>query len=369
MPSISNPDHTARVRDPLGSNGRIVPGSAPDQTGISRTVSTPTTDAAAPAKPAASGGGAKKPPPPLVPGTTSAERLALAQQYGLRPLNVRPPLGEYIRDLTRRWAFIRVLATSTAYAKNQNNYLGQLWAVLNPILNAAVYVLIFGILLNLSRGLDNSIAFIVIGVFMFRFVEASVTGGAKSISGKTQLLRSLHFPRAVLPMSTVLSLLTTLVPAIVVMCAITLLSGLLPAYEMIHVTWWWLLLPAAVALMWVFNTGLAFIMARFVAGTPDIENVLPFIMRIMMYASGVIFPVVTYVERMQIPETSKAIVGGILEYQPVAVYLYLVRSVLMQEEMFPHSGLMWALGGAWAVLFFVIGFIVFWRGEERYGRD
>lgn len=331
-------------------------------------MSTPTTDAATPAKAAASND-AKKPPPPLVPGTTSAERLALAEQYGLRALNVRPPLGEYIRDLTRRWAFIRVLATSTAYARNQNNYLGQLWAVLNPILNAAVYVLIFGVVLKLSRDVDNSIAFIVIGVFMYRFVEASVTGGAKSISGKTQLLRSLHFPRAVLPMSTVLSLLTTLVPAIVVMCAITLLSGFLPTYEMIHVTWWWLLLPAAVALMWIFNTGLAFIMARFVASTPDVENVLPFVMRVVMYASGVIFPVTARVDELQMSEAARTIVTGVLDYQPVAVYLYLVRSVLMQEEMFPQSGLMWALGGAWAVLFFVIGFIVFWRGEERYGRD
>jgi teichoic acid transport system permease protein len=278
-------------------------------------------------------------------------------------------LGEYIRDLTKRWAFIRVLATSTAYAKNQNNYLGQLWAVLNPILNAGVYVLIFGVILGLSRDMDNSLAFIVIGVFMYRFIESSVTGGAKSISGKTQLLRSLHFPRAVLPMSTVLSLLTTLIPAIAVMCAITLLSGFLPAYKMIYVTWWWLLLPAAIALMWVFNMGIAFIMARAVAGTPDVENVLPFIMRVVMYASGVIFPLGAKVDALQMAEPAKTILVGVLDYQPVAVYLYLVRSVLMQEEQFPPSGLMWALGGAWAVLFFVIGFIVFWRGEERYGRD
>lgn len=300
---------------------------------------------------------------------TSAERLALAKQYGLRPLNVRPPLGEYIRSLASRWAFIRVLATSTAYAKNQNNYLGQLWAVLNPILNAAVYVLIFGIVLHLSRGVSNSIAYIVIGVFMFRFVEASVSGGAKSISGKTQLLRSLHFPRAVLPMSTVLSLLTTLIPAIVVMCAITLLSGFIPTYEMVHVTWWWLLLPAAVALMWIFNTGLAFIMARLVASIPDLDNIIGFVMRVLMYASGVIFPVSHYIEDLTVSETTKAIFTGVLDYQPIAVYLYLVRSVLMQEEAFPPSGLMWVLGGVWAVLFFVIGFIVFWRGEERYGRD
>lgn len=331
-------------------------------------MSTPTTDAAAPAKPAASGD-AKKPPPPLVPSTTSAERLALAKQHGLRPLNVRPPLGEYIRSLASRWAFIRVLATSTAYAKNQNNYLGQLWAVLNPILNAAVYVLIFGVLLHLSRGVSNSIAYIVIGVFMFRFVEASVSGGAKSISGKTQLLRSLHFPRAVLPMSTVLSLLTTLVPAIVVMCGITLLSGYIPTYAMVHVTWWWLLLPAAVALMWIFNTGLAFIMARMVASVPDLDNIIGFFMRVLMYASGVIFPVSHYVENLGVSETAKTILTGVLDYQPIAVYLYLVRSVLMQEDAFPPSGLMWALGGVWAVVFFVIGFIVFWRGEERYGRD
>jgi teichoic acid transport system permease protein len=54
----------------------------------------------------------------------------------------------------------------------------------------------------------------------------------------------------------------------------------------------------------------------------------------------------------------------------VAVYLYLMRSVVTNESTMPaDNGLMWALGGAWAVLFFVVGFIVFWRGEEKYGRD
>lgn len=335
-------------------------------------MTTPTTDAAAAGSRAGQGGASRppRPPEPLVPATTSAERVALAEQYGLRRLNVRPPLGEYIKDLAGRWPFIRVLATSTAYAKNQSNYLGQLWAVLNPILNAAVYVLIFGILLGVSRDVDNSIAFIVIGVFIFRFIEASVTGGAKSISGKTQLLRSLHFPRAVLPMSTVLSLLATLVPALVVMCIIVLLSGLIPDYQMMRVTWWWLLLPAAVALLWIFNTGLAFIMARVVATTPDLDNVIGFVMRVVMYGSGVIFPLSGYLQRMQgISEAARDVLGVVLEYQPVAVFLYLVRSCLTQEETIPQSGLMWALGAGWAVVVFVVGFIVFWRGEERYGRD
>lgn len=332
-------------------------------------MSNPTTDVAAPKAPPAKGG-KKQPPPPIVPSTTSAERLALAAKYGLKPLNVRPSLGEYIRDVARRWPFIRVMASSTAYAKNQNNYLGQLWAVLNPILNAAVYVLIFGLILGVSRGVENTVAYIVIGVFMFRFVEASVTGGAKSISSKSQLLRSLHFPRAVLPISSVLSQLATLIPAIVVMCVIVLLSGFMADYSPERVTWWWLLLPAAVALLCLFNMGVAFLMARLVATTPDLDNIISFVMRLVMYASGVIFPVTNYVhDSLDLGGWRQTAVELIFDYQPVSVYLYLVRSTLMSEETIQPDGTMWIMGGVWAVLFFVIGFIVFWRAEERYGRD
>ncbi|WP_098464326.1 ABC transporter permease [Isoptericola jiangsuensis] len=309
-----------------------------------------------------------RPPDPVVPATTSAERIAIAERYGLTRMGVRPPLWTYVKEVVARGPFIRVLGTSAAYARNQNTYLGQLWAVLNPVLNAIVYVLIFGLLLDVSRGVDNTIAFIVIGVFLFRFLEQSVHGGARALTGKSvNLIRSMHFPRAVLPLSNVLSHLTTLVPAIVVMCGIVLASGYVGSNAPEPVTWEWLLLIPAVALLWVFNMGVAFVMARLVAITPDLDNVISFVLRLTMYASGVIFPVVRYVD--DLPQTVQAWLGPVLEYQPVAVYLYLGRSSLMAEEAFAQDPLMWVLGVVWAIVFFVVGFIVFWRGEERYGRD
>nr|WP_241744481.1 ABC transporter permease [Cellulosimicrobium arenosum] len=308
-----------------------------------------------------------RPPEPIVPDTTSQERLALATQFDLRQMGVRPPLKDYVRDVVSRWPFIRTLGTSTAYAKNQNNYLGQLWAVLNPTLNAIVYILIFGILLGTTRGLENAIAFIVIGTFLFRFVEQSVHAGSRSIAQKTNLIRSMHFPRAVLPTAQVVSLLATLVPALLVMCVIVLLSGLLPAYPMIPIRWSWLLLPAIVALLWIFNTGVAFMVARAVAITPDLDNVIGFIMRLVMYGSGVIFPVTHYVDRL--PDAVQGIVGAILEYQPIGVFLYVARSILTQEPEIPQDPWMWLWAALWAIVAFVVGFIVFWRGEERYGRD
>src|SRR5699024_1578907 len=99
-------------------------------------------------------------------------------------------LISYAKDLWARRSFIKVLALSKAYAENQNTYLGQLWTLLSPLMNAAVYVIIFGFILQVGReGIENTIAFIVCGVFMFRFFERSVMAGAHSINKNLNLVR------------------------------------------------------------------------------------------------------------------------------------------------------------------------------------
>ena len=280
----------------------------------------------------------------------------------LEPSGVRPRLVPYIKDLWARRSFIQVLAVSKAHAENQNTYLGQLWTLISPIINASVYVLIFGFLLQIGReGIENTIAFIVVGVFMFRFFERSVMAGAHSLNHNMNLVRSVKFPRAVLPVAGVLAELTILGPALVVMILISYLSGFLPFSGAVTIDAYWLLLPLAILLMWIFSTGCAFMVARWVAMTPDLDNLLPHFMRILMYASGVIFSIDRYLSQFSW--------GWIMEYQPVAVYLYLVRSSLLDEPAYTPDATMWILGVVWAVVFSVAGFLVFWGGEEKYGRD
>lgn len=285
----------------------------------------------------------------------------LAQRHGLWQISVRPSLSEYLSRLWRFRQFTSYLSTSRAYAENQKAYLGQLWAIITPILNALVYVIVFGLVLRTDRGLDNVIAFIVVGVFMFRFFQQSVQVGGKSISERLHLVRSLHFPRAVLPISAVLTELTTLLPAIVVMCGITLLSGLLPDYEMIPVTPEWLLLPVAVVLFSIFNAGCALVAARIVAQAPDVLNVIQFVMRFVMYGSGVLFSIDHYI--------TQPTLAAMMQYQPIAVYLNLARQSILEESSIPLNPELWLWGLGWAIFMLVVGFIYFWRAEERYGRD
>lgn len=303
-------------------------------------------------------------PPPALHERLSRDEVESAIRDGeLHRMGVRPALRPYLRQLWQRRDFTVVLATSKATARHQNNYLGQLWSLINPILNAFVYVLIFGFVLHVSReGTNNAVAFVVIGIFMFRFFETSVNAGQKSIKDNISLVRSVHFPRAVLPISGVLAELTTLLPAIVVMVLIAWASGYIPdpSFAAVPISWEWLLIVPAVALLWLFNTGCAFMVARWVAITPDLQNVIPYVMRFLMYGSGVIFSI----DRFLDPPASM-----VLQYQPVAVYLYLARSAIMDDPAFPIDPVMWGVGAGWAIVFLLIGFLIFWRGEERYGRD
>lgn len=286
---------------------------------------------------------------------------ALAARYGLRRAGVRPPLGEYIRSVWARRQFIGVLARSKAYAQNQNTYLGQFWAVLNPLMNALVYVLIFGIVLNTNRGVQNVVGFIVVGTFIYRFFSDSVTQAAKSIPSNRSLVRSLHFPRAVLPLSAVLAQLASLLPAVAVMAVITWMSSAFMAHVDGGPNWRWLLIIPALPLIYLFSTGCGFVLARICSAIPDLLNLLPFVIRILMYASGVIFPLNHFV--------SNHMVSLLLEYQPVAIFLDIARQAMLNEPTIPLDGVKWIWAAGWAVGAFVIGFVVFWRDEARYGRE
>lgn len=293
---------------------------------------------------------------------------AVARELGLHKIGARPRLRDYIKSLWARRQFLWTLSTAKAYAQNRDNYLGQLWNVLNPLLWAAIYGLIFGFLLGGRRGMTATeyIPFIVVGVFIFRYMGACMTSGAKAIQGNISLVRSLHFPRAIMPISIALSELIILLPGLAVMGAIVIAFGQGPS-------WSWLLFPAVVLLFWMFGTGLALIMSRLVVQVRDFANLLQFINRLLFYASGVIFPIDRFTDRFQELGIEWMQIIGL--YQPFAVYLTLARTSLTEYEVLDEFGdpvsmlPFWYLAIGYAILFLIVGFIFFWRAEERYGRD
>ncbi|MFJ9180174.1 ABC transporter permease [Streptomyces sp. NPDC102360] len=283
---------------------------------------------------------------------------ALAARYGLSVSGARPSLPAYVRQLWQRRHFITSFSTAKLTAQYSQAKLGQVWQVLTPLLNAAVYYLIFGKLMGTSRGVPDYIPFLVTGVFVWTFTQSSVMAGTKAISGNLGLVRALHFPRAALPVSFCLQQLQQLLFSMCALVVILLATGVPPAPS-------WVLVVPALTLQFMFNTGLALIMARLGSKTPDLAQLMPFLLRTWMYASGVMWSLTRLTEGRGMP----AVVTTLLQANPAAVYIDLMRFALIDSftagQLPPH---IWALAAGWALLAGIGGFIYFWKAEETYGR-
>src|ERR1700722_20592636 len=176
----------------------------------------------------------------------SGELAALAAQYGLRPSSARPRLPTYIRMVWERRHFITAYATARNVSMYTEARLGQLWQVLTPLLNSAVYYLIFGVIFQANRGVSNYIAYLVTGVFIFSFTERSIVVGSGVMRANIALIRALHYPRACLPLAYVLVEFQQLLLSMVVLFAIVLGTGE-------PLTLYWLYLVPALALQATFN--------------------------------------------------------------------------------------------------------------------
>jgi teichoic acid transport system permease protein len=294
--------------------------------------------------------------PPVPSADDGLSPAELAAKYGLSVSGARPGLVDYTRQLWGRRHFITEFAKARTAAQYTQARLGQLWQVMTPLLNAMVYYLIFGLLIGTKRGIDNFIAFLVTGVFIFTFTQSSVLSGVRAISGNLGLIRALHFPRASMPISFTLMQLQQLMMSMFVLLAIVLMTGEVPDAS-------WLLVIPALFTQWVFNTGMALIVARLGSKMTDLAQLMPFILRTWMYLSGVMYSI----DKLTVG--APHIVRILLDINPAAVYIDLMRYALIDSvtasQMPPH---VWASAVGWALLVGVGGYIYFWKAEESYGR-
>lgn len=283
--------------------------------------------------------------PPSTTEVVSAGRLTR--------VGARPPLGVYLGQLWNRRHFLWAEARAKVTSGTRENLLGTVWLVLKPVLDGLTYFLIFGLLLQSDRGIDNFLGYLVIGVFLFSFTTRCVTGGAKSISAGRNLIRAFAFPRASLPIAVVLREMLNMIPVLAAMAAIIVV---LPPGE--DFTWRIALVPAVLALQVLFVTGLSLLLARCAAVVPDINQLIGFATRLWLYGSAVFFSYEKFI--------SHPTLLAVMELNPMFMVLDMVRNCVLYGVTPALSS--WLGLSAWAIGTLVLGFLFFYRGEESYGR-
>ena len=257
--------------------------------------------------------------------------------------------AEYLREVWRRREFAVVVPAQDLRAQNMDTALGQLWHLLNPALLVGVYFLIFGVIIDTSRGVANFLGFLIVGVVLFHLTQRVVQDAAVSITRNLGLIRSVQFPRILLPVATLNGQTAAFVPGLALALLAVVATGERPSLR-------WLALVGVLAAQFVFNLGAALLVARIGANVTDLRQLLPHVFRLLFYASGVIFSVDAFV-------TSEAWRRA-FALNPIYDVITCARWCLLGE---PVDG--WVVVGlaAWCLALPVVGFAVFRRSDQRLG--
>jgi teichoic acid transport system permease protein len=240
-------------------------------------------------------------------------------------------------------------------SSHKDTLLGNMWHLGNPLLSVAVYYFVFDTLLGASRGVDNFILWLTVGLFTYTLTSSTVTGGARAIDQNRSLMRGLRFPRALIPISVVVSVLLTFMFELSILAVLAIVTGEQPS-------WRWLILPAIIGGHTCFNLGGAFIAARLNDSFRDIQQILPFIFQLLRYTSGVIFPLELFLDDN---ESVPGFLRFLLKANPVRNIIECYRWVFLGRA---ETGAAYLIGTfAVSLLLLIGGFVIFRRGEQRYG--
>ena len=283
----------------------------------------------------------------------------IAQNPQLRRVGVKLPLRAYLRELWLRREFAITVPMGELRAQNQDTSLGQLWHLLNPLFLIGIYYFVFGIVIDIEgrRGVEDYLPFLIVGIITFNYTRSSMNSGARMIVKNRRLVQSINFPRAILPVSSIVSETVSHLYAVPVMLVLLLSTNLLDDTR-VWPTWWWLLLIPILLLQLLFNLGLAMATARFAFHFRDVQNFMPYALRLWFYMSGVLYPI-----NEDLIET--AWIRQLLQLNPAWSIIEIARDALLYQRA---VGWVWALALGWTVVILLFGFWYFRQAESEYGR-
>jgi ABC-type polysaccharide/polyol phosphate export permease len=245
---------------------------------------------------------------------------------------------ELLYQMTRRDLLLRYKQTAIGFG----------WAVFMPLVNTAVFSMIFMRVAPVSTGLPYPL-FAYCGLLAWNFTAASLRFGVNSLTSNVSLVTKVYFPREIFPVSAVLVSLVDFAVGSIVLVAMMAYYGIAPGWAM-------LVLPAVVAVHVAFTVGVSLMLAMGNLFYRDVKYLFEIAVTVWMFATSVVYPM--------------DLVGGhlrlVLALNPMTPIIDAYRSVLLRGELPPPA---FAVTAAGSLIFAAWAAVVFHRAEYQFAEN
>ena len=198
-------------------------------------------------------------------------------------VRIRPDARWSALDLRELWGFrdlLLAMAVRDVKLRYRQTALGVTWVLLQPLLAAGIFALVFGRVAKLPSGGLPYFLVAYAGLLAWNAFQSTLTKASGSLVGNAQLVSKVYFPRLVLPLSTVLSTVLDFAVGLVLLAVLMAVYRIAPGPAV-------LLLPVWFAMVVLLAVGLGLVAAALTVSYRDVQYILPVLVPFLLYASPV----------------------------------------------------------------------------------
>jgi lipopolysaccharide transport system permease protein len=250
-----------------------------------------------------------------------------------------------VRSLYRYRELLRNLVFKDLKLKYRGSVFGFLWSLANPLLMTVVYTVAFTFILQVRN--ERFVFYLMLGLLSWTFFANSATMSTGSVIDNAGLLKSVRFPRAILPIATVLFNLAQYLLTVSVFLPAMLLWYSVPLSAPM------LLFPVFLTLQVVFTIGVALLLATGTTFFRDVRHLLEVALSVLFWTTPVLYELRNVPERLQL----------LILLSPVSPFVVAYQQLFFYQEW--PNGDVWLAATTHALGAFIVGALVFLGFEDR----
>ena len=199
-------------------------------------------------------------------------------------------------DLRELWKYrdlLMILAGRDVKLRYKQTVLGVVWVVLQPLVAALIFTVMFGRFARLPSDGHPYLLFAFAGIAIWNYFAGVLQRAGNSLITDSRLITKVYFPRLAIPLASTFSAMIDLAVSLGVLGVLTVV------YE-VTLTWRLLTLPLFIGLAAVAATGVSLWLAALNVRYRDFVHAMPFLLQVWMFASPVAYATSIVPERWRL---------------------------------------------------------------------
>ncbi|MEG1995096.1 MAG: ABC transporter permease [Romboutsia sp.] len=238
--------------------------------------------------------------------------------------------------------------------KYKRSVLGVLWSVLYPLLMMIVMALVFTNMFKFNMEGVNYLVYLMSGLVIFNYFSEATNNALTSIVGNSTLINKVYIPKYIFPIAKCLFVGINFILSLLPLLLIIIFSGNAASGTKCYINIYYLLLPFIYLCMFMFITGVSYILSTVAVFLRDMIYIWGIILTILNYFTPLFYSLTILPKWLQM----------IFKLNPLYQYINASREILIFSRMPSWQNLLACFISGFVVLIF--GLFIFKRKQNKF---